>query len=422
VSVSRWLSVCVASILLAACGKSPLPPSGPSSNLFAAGAQPGDASGFKIIYSFNLSPDGNYPHVGLIVDKGVLYGTTAAGGIDFGTVFKITTSGAERVLYSFKGYPYDGDVPGYGVTAVANHYYGVTYVGGDGSCAAPGSPSPIVTGCGIIFKVSGSGHEDVLYNFKPGKDGAEPNGGLTLLNGTLYGTTSHGGGGSCPVSSSVQGCGVVFSVSLSGKERVLYRFQGGNDGAYPLGNLVVYDGALYGATGSGGLSKCSGGCGTIFRISGHGSEKVIYRFKGGSDGVSPLGGMTVLHGVLYGTAFGGARGKGIVFGLTTAGNERLLYTFKGGEDGAFPNQGLINVNGALYGMTAAGGRGSGCFGRRTGCGTIFRVTLSGDESVLHRFTGGGSPYGGLIDFDGTLYGTTSTGGKHALGTVFKISP
>jgi uncharacterized repeat protein (TIGR03803 family) len=79
------------------------------------------------------------------------------------------------------------------------------------------------------------------------------------------------------------------------------------------------------------------------------------------------------------------------------------------------------VKGRLYGTTAGGGASSGC----TGCGTVFRITLSGEEKVLHSFAGGSDgavPKAGLIDVGGTLYGTTSDGGTSKTGTVFALTP
>ncbi|HVR46045.1 MAG TPA: choice-of-anchor tandem repeat GloVer-containing protein [Candidatus Binatia bacterium] len=405
--------------LLAACAKSPLPPVTPE-------GVPGTAStsGFRTIYSFGPDyPTGLFPSAGLIVNKGALFSTTDQGGPGiWGTVFKVTTSGAERVLYGFKGLPYDGNSPDYGVTAVANDYYGTTVFGGASLCYLSGSPSRFLVGCGTVFKVSGFGTETVLHRFNAGKDGAWPAGGLTLLNGTLYGATAYGGRGRCQDIQYYHGCGIVFSVSTSGKERVLYDFKGaasGPDGAYPQGNLTTYKGLLYGVTSNGGTC-----CGTVFSITPAGQEKVLYRFKGDkSDGGRPNGGLTVVHGVLYGTTqVNGSGFVGTAFSLTTAGKERVLYNFQGGQDGASPNGGLIYVNGELYGTTNHGG-GSGCRSSSgSGCGIIFKMTLSGDETVLHRFARGGLPNAGLADLNGSLYGTTNDGGKHRKGSVFRIPP
>ena len=151
-------------------------------------------------------------------------------------------------------------------------------------------------------------------------------------------------------------------------------------------------------------------------------RELLYSFKGGGDGADPFSGLANVGGILYGTTnLGGAKGLGIVLDITTAGSETALYSFKGGTDGANPYAGLTEVNGALYGTTYRGST-SGCTGSG-GCGTIFKITTSGSESVLHAFDGtdGANPYAGVTNVSGTLYGTTLNGGA-SLGTVFKMAP
>lgn len=271
----------------------------------------------------------------------------------------------------------------------------------------------------------------VLYSFKGGADGANPSGGLTPVDGVLYGAS---GGGT-------YGKGTVFSITSSGTEKVLYTFQGGSDGFNPTGALMVLPGTLYGTTRLGGCdpsgcrsSYCSssGGCGTVFKVSMSGEEQVLYRFQGGGDGYFPSGGLAVLNGVLFGTTINGGNGNGTVFSMSTSGKETVLYRFKGGKDGAAPNGQLIALNGALYGTTFSGGH---CV-IQGGCGTVFKVTTSGHETVLYRFKGssyndyskdGGGPGAGLLALNGTLYGTTAFGGKshcsgcQTWGTVFHVS-
>jgi uncharacterized repeat protein (TIGR03803 family) len=110
-----------------------------------------------------------------------------------------------------------------------------------------------------------------------------------------------------------------------------------------------------------------------------------------------------------------------------AQSETVLYSFVGGSDGAKPYAGLVrDRNGNLYGTTTAGGGSSSCFGN---CGTVFKVSRSGSETVLYSFTGpeGATPYGGLVqDATGNLYGTTTSGTSYIgpvsfLGTVFEVT-
>lgn len=355
------------------------------------------------LYSFTGGSDGKDPIAGLINVSGTLYGTTCGCSGNSGTVFKITRSGKETVLHNFKGGT-DGQYPEAGLINVNGTLYGTTFGGG-------------ASGAGTVFKITTSGTETVLHSFAGGTDGADPIAGLTNVNGTLYGTTQRGGTGSC--STYYTGCGAVFSITTSGTETVLHSFTGNPDGASPgYGNLTNVNGTLYGTTTKGGASNH----GTIFTITTSGAESVLYSFAGGTDGAYPDAGLTNVSGTLYGTTGGGgASNNGTVFTLTAAGAENVLYRFAGGMDGSSPQSPLINVKGTLYSSTFAGG-GSGCYG--AGCGTIFQITTSGTESVLYSFAGGTDgvdPNGRLISVNGTLYGTTYEGGASGDGMVFSLS-
>jgi uncharacterized repeat protein (TIGR03803 family) len=238
--------------------------------------------------------------------------------------------------------------------------------------------------------------EAVVYSFQGGSDGADPQAGLIISvtdrllgrTGTLYGTTSQGGGTGCTNNPGQPGfgCGTVFEVAPSGVESVLYSFQGGSDGSLPSGKLINVGGALYGTTNQGGGTGCGSnglpgpGCGTVFKVTPLGVENVVHSFQGGSDGANPNAGLVNVGGTLYGTTTQGGGGTGAycanggcgtVFKVTPAGVESVLYSFQGGSDGDTPSGDLINVGGTLYGTTQYGG-GTGCIG--PGCGTVFKVT------------------------------------------------
>jgi uncharacterized repeat protein (TIGR03803 family) len=191
---------------------------------------------------------------------------------------------------------------------------------------------------------------------------------LIAVKGTLYGTTRDGG--------KSNGCGTVFNVTPSGSEKLLHSFNCYSDGAAVWAPLVNVNGTLYGTTEFGGAS----GNGTIFSISTNGSLKVIYNFSGGSDGAIPLAGLVYHNGTFYGTTLAGGDsschtssypGCGTVFSVDPAGSEKVLYSFKGGSDGVQPTASLVSVNGTLYGTTIEGG-GSGCHG--LGCGIVFAIS------------------------------------------------
>jgi uncharacterized repeat protein (TIGR03803 family) len=396
----------------------------------------------RVLYSFKgVRGDGAGPN-SLIAVNGTFYGTTDSGGTrkgcqnsnGCGTVFQVDAAGAEHVIYRFKGIP-DGMAPSGGMLALKGALYGTTHSGGENDA-------------GTVFVVNpATGAENVVYSFKgQNGDGAAPSAGLIAVNGALYGTTVKGGGTECP-GSYTPGCGTVFTITRSGKERVLHTFTGGTtdpnrDGGYPSG-LIAMNGMMYGTTASGGghysNEFCSGGCGTVFEISPSGNGyRVLYRFKGNRDGSLPEAGLVGVNGKLYGTTIGGGGstcdaagfGCGTAFELTTSGVERILHRFTGsfGHDGGAPGK-LTVVNGVLYGTTSAGGSGY-CEGY--GCGTVFKLSTTGaGYAVLHAFTGypdGAYPSGSLIDVKQLLYGTTQAGGANGtcrygcFGTVFTTTP
>ena len=108
----------------------------------------------------------------------------------------------------------------------------------------------------------------------------------------------------------------------------------------------------------------------------------------------------------------------MVFELTEKGELAVLYTFTGDPvDGQAPHAGLVlDQQGNLFGTTSGGGPSN--------CGTVFKVTPTGVETVLHAFSGGPdgfSPLASLVlDANGHLYGTTIYGGAFGAGTVFKV--
>ncbi len=123
--------------------------------------------------------------------------------------------------------------------------------------------------------------------------------------------------------------------------------------------------------------------GTVFKVTPSGTETVLYSFAGGSDGEHPYAGVIQgSDGNFYGTTYqGGTSGYGTVFKLTPSGTETVLYTFAGGSDGATPEAGVIQgSDGNFYGNTLQGGA--------SGLGTVFELTPSGTETILHTFAGG----------------------------------
>jgi uncharacterized repeat protein (TIGR03803 family) len=363
--------------------------------------QPAAAQTLTTLYSFTGGADGRQPLFGsLALDaKGNLYGTTWMGGsvtqtcsAGCGTVFEVTPSGSEKVLYSFQDGA-DGGYPAFGVVRGANgSLYG--------------------TATETVFEVTKKGVLTTLYTFAGGIDGGIPRRIIRDSLGNLYGPAQDGGIVSCS-----GGCGLVFEITPEGSQTVLYRFQGGTDGAYPDGCLLREStGNVFGTTEEGGAY----GFGTVYEVLVDGSEKILYSFTGETDGASPEGCLVRdSKGNLYSTTReGGAHGKGVVFELTKSGKETVLYSFQGGKDAQNPWSGLVrDSSGNFYGTAGGGSHHQG---------TVFELTVSGSEKVIHTFTGGadggGQPSDLLIDKDGSLYGTTQTGGVFGYGVVFKLTP
>jgi uncharacterized repeat protein (TIGR03803 family) len=254
----------------------------------------------------------------------------------------------------------------------------------------------------------------VLHSFGGSGDGMNPYAGLIDVNGTLYGTTVKGG---------ANNWGTVFEISGTGTEKVLYSFEGSGGAVQPEAGLIDIKGTLYGTTRAGGAYFL----GTVFSITTGGTEKLLHSFGYNyTDGVWPYAALIDVKGTLYGTTQQGGPypcgysfGCGTVFSVTTDGSEKVLYTFgKHRDDGNLPVAGLLDVNGTLYGTTPWGGK----YER----GTVFSISTTGTEHVLYSFGASGisdgtEPLAALIDVKGTLYGTTYEGGANHSGSVFSIT-
>jgi uncharacterized repeat protein (TIGR03803 family) len=353
------------------------------------------------------------------------------------------SSAKEMILYSFASGS-DGAYPYGSLLYLNGTFYGTTTQGG-------------TSDLGTVYYVTTGGHESIVHSFAGGSDGETPEAGLVAVKDTLYGTTYGGGAdeggtvykitksesesvihsfagdaedGADPVagltvaggelygttvyggSNSGSGNGTVYSTTLGGSETLRHDFEGSN-GANPYAGLTDFKGTVYGTTDTGGASDD----GTVFKVSKKSAFSVIHHFSG-SDGANPQSPLIMGGKQLYGvTLMGGTSNRGVVFKMSSAGKEEVLHSFTGTPDGEYPYYGgLVDVDGTLYGTTSGGGANN------VGC--VFSITKSGKESVVYSFAGGSDgefPFAGLIAVQGTLYGTTYSGGAYGEGTVFSIS-
>jgi uncharacterized repeat protein (TIGR03803 family) len=257
---------------------------------------------------------------------------------------------------------------------------------------------------GEVFSLNTNGTYTTVYSFS-GSYAANPNGVIQASDGSLYGTTESDDG---------EGWGVLFRLTTSGAFATLYTFSEAQ--AYPDSQLVLAsDGNLYGTT-SGYM-----GDGEVFRITTNGVETGIYQFTGVFDGAWVSALVQGRDGYLYGTTdSGGAGNRGAIFRIDTnagPGAFTLLGVFPSantGEypDGNYPYGGFVQGrDGSLYGTTPSGGATDG--------GTAFRIDTNGNFSVICSLTNGAGPSALVQADDGTLYGTSLGIGAH--GGIFRVT-
>jgi uncharacterized repeat protein (TIGR03803 family) len=351
------------------------------------------------LFSFPGDNDGAYPYAGLVQGSdGYFYGTTSSGGTnDYGSVFRISSSGALTSLYSFTGgddgwYPYGGLVQG-----SDGYFYGTTEYGG-----TYGSD---FGGYGTVFQISPNGTLTSLHSFAGGNEGVYPVAGLVQgSDGNLYGTTVYNGVTSGYHGGPV-GDGTVFTISTAGALTTLHSFTG-DDGANPVAGLVQgSDGYFYGTTSAGGSYGLDvGGYGTVFKISTNGVLTTLHSFTT-NDGGNPVAGLVQgSDGYFYGTTlyssysdWFGYYGGGTVFKISANGALTTLYSFTGGNDEGQPQGGLVQgSDGSLYGTTEGVNQWAGF---AYGAGTVFQISTNGSLITLYSFSGGndgGYPYAGTV--------------------------
>jgi uncharacterized repeat protein (TIGR03803 family) len=392
-------------------------------SLFAA---PASAQiSFNVLHNFTDGVDGSFPAGGLTADTaGSLFGTTCGVACSStshsnGTVYRLAARGTGWVLtplYQFRG-GNDGVGPTGNITIGPDgSLYGTTFQGGGAGCGG--------SGCGTVFRLQppptvtpnifGNWVETVLYRFRGGADGANPEFATLIFDqsGNMYGETSAGG---------AYGQGTVFELSpIPGgwTESVIYTFGAPGDGAEPLGGLNWQcGGTLQGTTFYGGY-----GYGTIFQLTPSGSswtESIVHNFQGGNDGAYPAAGVLTGCVVIGTTCSQGPNGGGTVFML----NDGLFYHYFTGDPGTIggPWAPLAGDETGLFGTTYRDGTYQ--------AGNVFALEgcAGWGYTSLHDFTSGqdgGYPLSNLVVQSGTttnLFGTTAAGGAYGGGVIFEIS-
>lgn len=408
-----------------------------------------DGSDFAVLYEFDIDgAESAFAPTGLILaSDGRLHGIGGSfGAASDGGVFSLKTDGTGYVFHGLEELTYP--VAPWAPSAVLE--------GADGDLygTIPGDSAG-----GTLYKVGKDGSDFTpLHDFGP-SDGAGPDGLLALDDdGTVYGTTGdHDTPGSVyrvaadgtftrllsivgPAGALLHGLtlgsdgvlygvaegyfagGIVYRVATDGTGfAVLHTFVLGEPGSNPIGNVIEGpDGLLYGTTaGSPGMGQA-----TLFRLARDGSGFETLRvFTGNSNGSHPVGRLLVgLDGRLYGTLQYGPAASNSIGAIFAVNLDGSGYTILKGFDlvssaGFYPVVGLVqDTGGTLYGAN------SDSYDRRKGA--IFAIEPDGSGfRVLHSFEGpeGEIPLGDLLaPGKGYLYGTTTGGGAHGLGTVFCI--
>ncbi len=361
---------------------------------FLTASFPARSQTYEILHEFNMGLEqGASPYSqSLVMNDGRFFGLLHDGGAyDCGVLFSMLPDGSDyTVHFNFHPTRNVGAFPLNTPIISGGRVYGICNDGGDNRA-------------GTVFSMNLDGSDaQVLHHFDPDAgDGEYPTGDLLLIAGVLYGVTEEGG---------ANDVGTIFSINLDGSNyAVLFEFGYGNDGAYPVGGLVEFDGALFGVCFLGGLNNG----GTLFTIEPDGSNfgKLLNFGAVPGRGRNPEGKLLEYDGVLYGTTYhGGSNDKGVIFSYDIADDDYdTLHDFAGGTtDGENPVGPLYFYDNRIYGMTPYGGTADD--------GVVFGIDPDGGSYFAMRSLGASTsdpayPYGGFVEFGGILYAMSSEGGS-----------
>ena len=392
------------------------------------------AAEYRVLHSFCAQancPDGQFPVAPLTMDgQGNLYGTTSLGGLrQVGAVFQIGRTGGTPTyhrLYSFTicaGCGTGSNPQSPVMLDASGAIYGTAYNGGTRGAGTLFK----------LTEIAGRWRAHVFHDFCTSSfcsDGSNPiSGGFYAqaragapYDGVsdVYGVTF--AGGQSPY-------GVLYRWTPKGGEHIARSFclqTNCADGAQPNGEVAFNDaGYACGTTRAGGSAQH----GTLYCLE-DGDASWSYSFCSRAnceDGAGPFAGVAPDgNGNLIGTTrYGGRYGQGVVYAISTGAgphDERVLHNFCSKADcpdGRSPMGGVLLVNGSIYGTASRGGKYDG--------GTIYRIDANGHTTVLHSFCrlagcpDGYGPQAGLAtDGNGHFFGTATQGGRYGSGTVFEL--
>ena len=330
---------------------------------------------------------------GLIIDSsGNLYGAAGGGSHSDGTIFKVSPAGSVTTIYNFIG-GNNGSQPVAGVVRdSAGNFYGTTSGGG-------------ASGGGVVFKVTPSGKETVLYSFPTGTFESFPV--AVDSSGNVYGYSYNHN----------QSYGLMFEITPTGSYSVLYNFcslPNCADGSLPTGSPIIdKSGNLYGTASAGGDFNY----GVVFTVSAQHVYSVLYSFVGVADSGTPIGKLTqVASGLMYGCASGDDSGtSGAIFTITSSGAFSTVYSFTGGVDGYGPVGPLISdSSGNVYGVTVN-------YSSFDAGAVLFEISPEGAETTIYTAGEAGAIPEIAMDKSGDFYGETYFGGPKHLGTIYKLT-
>jgi uncharacterized repeat protein (TIGR03803 family) len=378
---------------------------------------------FSVIHDFN-GTDGSSPS-GVAIDRaGNLYGAANTSNGN-GTIYKLAQAAdwALSTLYNFIGGASGSDPQGV-IVGPNDNLYGAAEGGlqncNSGYCGFIFGLRPSPTAC---ITASCSWMENAVYSFTGPTDAQQGNGLVSDKTGNLYGVSASGG---------TQQQGAVFELqpTIGGwTESILYSFQGGAGGGYPVDLIVGNDGNLYGMAAGGG----TGGGGVVFQLTPSGSswtESVLYDIPNDSYmGSNPHSLLQDTEGNLFGIYEYSpccADIDGLIFMLTPSNGQWVFTELHHGNedldgDDVFPNM-TLDTSGDLWGTGTAS---NGCENTED-YAYIFELQRVNNnwQYFTHAFWNYTywRPSGALaMDTQGYLYGTTSWCGAHGQGAVWKFS-